>query len=241
MRWILLCCALAGHAAAATAPLRICVDDQPHPPYVFPDHDGSLQQQLRTAAAQVGRTVRFLPAPILRCREMARIGTIDGHLAMAYISANLPLYAFPYKHGVIDTERAVVSTRTMVFRASGSTVHWDGKRFNGLGTPVLIPRGVLLLQERLDAMDQAFDAGGRALDANFDKLLAGRAALAIGYEQDGQDLLRTARYAGKIDTLPIPFTEEYSFLALSQPYYQANKDEAERLWTALGALKKKQP
>ncbi|MES2127988.1 MAG: hypothetical protein V4463_12005 [Pseudomonadota bacterium] len=241
MRWILLCCALAGHAAAAKAPLRICVDDQPHPPYVYPDHDGSLQQLVRAAAAQAGRTVHFLPAPILRCRELARTGGIDGQLAMAYISANLALYAFPYRRGAIDTERAVVSTRTMAFRLKGSTVQWDGKRFDGLATPVLIPRGVLLLEERLGAMGQPFDAGARASDANFDKLLAGRGALAIGYEHDGQALLKSARYAGKIDMLALPFTEEFSFLVFSQPYYRANTDEAERLWTAIGVLKKKSP
>ena len=86
--------------------------------------------------------------------------------------------AFPMAQGVADPSRSVMSGRTLVFRRKGSKVDWDGKRFSQLKTPVLIVFGSSMVIQRLGALGLPFDDKGKGVDANFSKLLAGRADIA---------------------------------------------------------------
>ncbi|MES2297850.1 MAG: hypothetical protein V4582_12465, partial [Pseudomonadota bacterium] len=128
--------------------------------------------------------------------------------------------------------------RSVVFRRIGSGVDWDGSRFRQLNTAVLIPFGAVLLVDRLKAMEVAADDKGKTLEANLVKLLAGRGDVVIGAETSGFALLNDPQFKDKIEMLPTPFSEEPYYLGLSKQYHGANAELAERLWNAIGRIRK---
>ncbi len=224
-------------APANSAVLKICIDNQPHPPFVLPDRDGLLQTMARQAADVADYKIDFIAAPIARCREMVRTGDVDGFLAATYIKANLSSYVYPLKRGEIDNARAVVTASIAVYRKRGVNAGWDGKQFSKLHSKVLIPFGVFLLEERLSDLKVEFDNGARSNAANFDKLLAGRGELAVMNRNDGRQLLEDPRFAGKIEALPINFSEEAFFLVLSRAFYRKAPQQAETIWNEIGKLR----
>jgi polar amino acid transport system substrate-binding protein len=218
--------------------LRLCTDEKSHRPYLTPEGGGTAGLLIQLSAREVGIDVQFYPAPTTRCREEIRVGLADGFPITPHTPALEPFMAYPMKKGKPDGERAVMTARTAVFRRSASSVDWDGSRFSGLSTPVLVPFGAVLLVDRLKAMDVAMDDKGKSLDANLVKLLAGRADAAIGSETSGFALLADPQFKGKVEMLPIAFSAEPYFLGLNKQYYEANSELLEKLWTAMGRIRK---
>jgi polar amino acid transport system substrate-binding protein len=227
----LLSLACVPQAGAAT--LRLCVDERPWPPYLMPSGDGMAQRLLRDAAREAGATLAAYAAPVTRCREEIRYNAADGFPIAPYTPALLSFMVFPMRGGEPDPARAVMSARTLAYRRTGSAVQWDGVRFTHLATPVLVRFGSVLMVDKLAAMDVQADDSGKMLSANFSKLLAGRADIAVGLETTGLALLALPEFAGKIEALPVPFTDEAYYLGLSRTFYNANPQLSERLWDAI--------
>ncbi|WP_228893566.1 hypothetical protein [Pseudoduganella aquatica] len=213
--------------------LRLCVDERPWPPYLTPSGDGMAQRLLRDAAQEAGATLATYAAPVTRCREEIRYNSADGFPIAPYTPALLPFMAFPMRGGEPDPARAVMSARTLAYRRTGSATHWDGVRFTHLATPVLVRFGSVLMIDKLAAMGVQTDDSGKTLSANFAKLLAGRADIVVGLETTGLALLALPEFAGKIEALPAPFTEEAYYLGLSKAFYDAHPQLSERLWDAI--------
>lgn len=234
--WSLAAASLLASALHAE-PLRICADEQSHMPFIDKAGNGVTGQLLLQAAAEVGVQLVFYGAPITRCREEIRAGLANGFPTAPYTTALLPFMVFPMQQGKPDTARAALLARAMVFRRRGSAAGWNGKVFSGLAMPVLMPFGAVLLSDRLQAMHVPVDDKGKTLDLIFGKLLAGRGDVAIGSEYSGAALLTEPRFAGKIETLPLPFSEEFYYLGVSRAYYDANPTQVEQLWDAIGRIR----
>ncbi len=218
--------------------LRLCIDEKSHLPFITPKLGGTVGLLIQQAAREVGVKIDTYAAPITRCREEIRANVADGFPSAPNTPALQPFMAFPMQKGKPDADRAVLVARAMVFRRKDSPAHWDGRQFTRLTTPVLVNFGAVLLVDRLAAMGVPADDKGKTLDANMHKLLAGRADIALGAEYSGYALLADPQYAGKIDTLPLPFSEEPYYLGLSKRYYGANPVVAEQLWNAIGRIRK---
>jgi len=218
--------------------MRLCVDERSHLPFITPAGDGTAGLLIRSAAREVGIQVEFYGAPITRCREEIRAGVSDGFPTAPYTVSLLPFMSFPMNRLEPDAERAVMLARAMVFRRHGSQAGWDGKRFTKLEMPALVPFGAVMLVDRLQSMQVPVDDKGKTLDANFDKLLAGRGDVAIGAEYSGYALMADPRYAGKVEAVPAAFSEEPYYLALSKRFRDTNPDSAEQLWNAIGRIRK---
>ncbi|MES2163112.1 MAG: hypothetical protein V4476_18300 [Pseudomonadota bacterium] len=226
-------CCLAG---AVT--LHLCTMESGNPPFITVDATGVVDQLIRQAAQEVGIAVEYHVAPLTRCREEVRNNVADGFPYTPYSPSLAPVFVYPMRGAGIDAARAVSNGRTTVFRRVGSKTEWDGRRFAHLSTPVLVPFGMAMLQDRLKALEIGMDNSGKTMEANFVKMLAGRSDVAVGTEYHGRELLALPRYAGKIEELPVPFTDAPYFLGTSHRFYQANPQLVEQLWDAIGRIRR---
>lgn len=227
-------CVLPVHAAT----LRLCLDERPMAPYVTPSGGGLAGQLIAEAAKEVGLTVKHYAAPITRCREEIRFNAADGFPTAPYTASLWHFIVYPMRGAQPDPARAVMSLRNRVYRRAGTAAGWDGARFTQLSTPVLVRFGSMLAVDKLAALGVPADDSGKTLEANFSKLLAGRADLAVAPELLGQALLDLPQFAGKIEALPAPFTDELYYLGLSRQFYDAHPQLSERLWDAIARIRR---
>lgn len=223
---------------ASAAKLRICSDELPHVPYLMPGGQGTTGLLIRMAAADIGLDVEFYDAPVRRCREDLRANEADAFPVTPYDPDALPFVAFPMADGKVDRTRATTSIRTIVVRRIGSPAHWDGKLMTGLQKPVLVKFGTIQTAKKLKAMQVAVDETGKSPQSNFRKLLAGRGDLAICPEVEGHLLLRQPEFAGKLEALALPFTDDVYYLAITKQFDTLNPGVAEQLWNAIGRAKR---
>lgn len=223
---------------AAAVTLRLCTDEHSRLPYITPQGTGVADVLIREAARELGITVEFRPAPITRCREEVRVNAVDGFPTVPYSASVTDFMAFPMHGNDPDPSRAVGNIRAMVFRRVGTPAAWDGARFTQLNTPVLVPFGSVLLLDRLTQMGIPLENTARGLEANFQKLLAGRAELAVGSEFTGNVLLGQPQYAGRIEVLPVPFTDEPYYLGVSKHFRDSNRETMEKLWNTMARIRK---
>jgi ABC-type amino acid transport substrate-binding protein len=234
-----LACGLLAAAPAAHGGdvLRICTDDASHPPFLYPDRDGTIQVLVRMASAQVGVPVAFMPMPVRRCKAEFQRRAVDAAIVAAPIQANASDFAYPMRQGRADADKAVAVVQARVFRRKGSKASWDGSQFSGLAGPVLVPTGNAFITHRLEQLKVPFDEGARDAEQNFMKLLGSRADLVVVPENDGLALLREPKWAAKIEALPIAFTAQEFFLAFSQSYFRDQPAVATAYWRAIGEIR----
>jgi len=199
---------------------------------LFPDHDGSMQTTIKMAAARIGIDVNLTPLPFKRCRDSVDANLVAGILGAGYTPQNESIAVFPMKANGVDTSRALVSLKAMVFRAKGSGAGWNGREFSGLNLPVLF-QGYPAFLSKLEALRVPYDYGTTTVENNFSKLLADRGAVVIAFENDGMAALAKEEFAQKIEMLPTPFTEMAFYLAFSKQYFKQNTALAEKLWNAI--------
>ncbi|MES2950961.1 MAG: hypothetical protein V4858_20695 [Pseudomonadota bacterium] len=223
---------------ASAAKLRICSDILPHPPYLMPGGHGTTGLLIRMAAQDIGLDVEFYDAPIRRCQEDLRANEADAFPVTPYAPDVLPFLVFPMADGKVDRPRATTSVRTLVVRRIGSPANWDGKALTGLQKPVLVKYGTMMIGKKLAALQVAMDDTGKSPESNFRKLLAGRGDLAICPEVEGHALLRKPEFAGKLEALALPFTDDVYYLAITKQFDAKHPDVAEQLWNAITLIKR---
>ena len=160
--------------AGAAETIRVCSDDQPHPPFYFPDREGTVQVLLRMAAARAGVEIQIVPMPVRRCEAEIQNGGADAIAVAEFESQALKRYVFPLRNGRADPAKSVASTSALVFRSKGSSASWDGRRFTNLNGPVLVQTGHVFITRRLESMHIPFDSGAAAAEQNFLKLIGKR-------------------------------------------------------------------
>ena len=222
--------------AGAAEIIRVCSDDQPHPPFYFPDREGTVQLLLRMAAKRAGVDLQIVPMPVRRCEAEIQNGGADAIAVAEFEPAALNRYVFPLRNGRADSAKSVASTSALVFRCKGCRASWDGRRFTHLDSPVLAQTGHVFITRRLESMHIPFDSGAAAAEQNFLKLIGKRGELAILPQHDGLALLREPKWADKIEALPAPFATEEFFLVFSKRYFEAKAPVAEALWKAIADL-----
>ncbi len=242
MAAMLRCCVLGAALLAVTGmgraePVRVCISDIPYPPFLFPDRDGSIQWLLKKAAARAGVSIELPVMPIKRC--MAEM--VSGRIA-ARVAGDTPVtrasLSFPSKAGAPDADLSLGYAREMAFRLKDGTVDWDGHSFVRLNGTVLMQPGFSYTEELMQRLHVNVDIGGKTLDANLGKLLAGRGDIAIGFEFYAPFVLARPEFTGKIEMLPIPVHEATYYLTFAPDYYKRHRADVERLWTAAAEIRR---
>lgn len=214
--------------------LRVCAGDQPHHPYVLPPPapPGTVQILVDMTAQAAGVRLRVEYRPWRRCQEEVRAGRQDALLSAAALPYNFALARFPMRNGKVDTRRAVGAAVVRAARRASSTVNWDGKRFSGLQQPVAISTSYVLLRDIVQRSGTSVDDGGKTLDENLGKLVAGRVDLVLDYENDLQAAI-ARHFSRQVVMLPTPISQDFYYLAFSRQFYATHGALAERFWDEL--------
>lgn len=244
LRRLIACASLALAASAPAATLdrngvltlSLCIEENPFPPFIFTDRDGTIPILVKMAAREAGVKVVFHRAPYLRCLAEINAGQADGYPSAAIANVTKDL-VFPGSPKAPDAEHATVTTRVMVYRPRGSTVSWDGKQFRGLTGPVLHDRTTVLVAQRLQALGVAADSNAKNSEATFSKLQLGRGAIAISFEAGAAPLMAQPRIAARIEMLPVPFYVENYYLAVNRGVFAQHRSRIEALWQAIARIK----
>ena len=208
----------------------LCVDSNDWAVFTYPDHDGSLQTLVRSAAARQGGVVRYVSYPWRRCELMAEKGEVDGLLAEPWTKLSRDRFAFPLSAGKGDPRRAVAQVDLVFLQRAGGGASWDGKALRGLIGRVAFVQGYSEMGSALDALGipNRDDYKSDMLDVR--ALLAGRNNVIATYAESADVLTAMPDLSGRLVRLGPPFARLPYYLAFGKGTYQVRRDEIEALW-----------
>lgn len=215
---------------------RFCSIDVDFAPFARVNGAGHYQYLLTVAAQKAGITLDRWVAPRRRCLEEVRNGASDGMIA-AYAPERAAYAVFPMSGATPDVTKTFGTVRYYVYRRKNSSLQWDGQHFNGLGQGVIgVESAFVFITDRLRADGVPYDDGGKTLEQNFSKLMAGRVNGVIAMDLEADKLL-AGPYAGKIERIGQPFDLTPLYMMLSRQFYTRHPDAATRLWHAIESMR----
>ena len=236
-KFLILLLALACQAVRA-GDWTLCVDGNDWGVYTYPDHDGSLQTLVRSAASRLGDGVRYVAYPWRRCESMAEKGEVDGLLAVPWTALSRNRFAFPLSKAKGDPSRAVALVDLVFLQRAGGGVSWDGKNLRGLKGRVARVQGYAELGATLDALGipSSDDYKSDMLDVR--AMLEGRANVIATYGETA-DLLQTMpNLAGRLAPVGPPFARLAYYVAFGKDTYAARRAEADALWHQIAEMRR---
>ena len=175
-------------------------------------------------------------APRRRCLDEIRAGISDAMVA-AFAPERVSIGVFPMVGDSPDVTRSFGAVRYFAYRRHGTTVEWNGQRFEGLGQgSVGVESAFVFVTDRLRALRVDFDDGGKTLEQNMGKLAAGRVDVVIAMDLEA-DRLVASRYPGRIERAGKPFDITPMYLMLSKSFYSREPQLAQRLWRAMETVR----
>ena len=236
---VLIIAALA--AATPVAAFEMCVEEQPLIPLANAGREpqGHAEILVKEAARNLGIAVTETIAPWVRCNRMVAAGAYDAALNMTFAGHNPGIAMFPMTQaGTADTDKSVGRYTSRLFRRIGSTADLMDGIFINTAKPVGIQAGYQLHRELIQkahwtALEIPNDANQMA-----EMLAGGRVDLLVG-DYAVQRVVEM-KYKTLIEPLPALFSDSVVYLVFSRPYYQANQEMIERLWTEIGRVRNSQ-
>jgi len=216
--------------AAHAGDWTICVDSNDWGVYTYPDHDGSLQTLMRSAAEQLGGEVHFVAYPWRRCELMAEKGEVDGLLAVPWTALSRDRFVFPMREARADTAQAVSVVDLVFLQRAGGGASWDGRTLRGLTGRVAHVQGYAELGGALDALGipTSDDYKSDMLDVR--ALLAGRTNVIATYAESADLLLTMPDLSGRLARVGPPFARLAYYVAFGKEVYEARHAEIDALW-----------
>jgi len=208
----------------------ICVDSNDWGVYTYPDHDGSLQTLVRSAAEQLGSEVHYVAYPWRRCELMAEKGEVDGLLAVPWTALSRNRFVFPMREARADTAEAVAVVDLVFLQRAGGKASWDGQTLHGLTGRVAHVQGYAELGGALDALGipTSDDYKSDMLDVR--ALLSGRINLIATYADSADLLMTMPDLSGRLARVGPPFARLAYYVAFGKDVYGARRSEIDALW-----------
>ena len=220
---------------------RVCVGDQPIPPYVLndPRRLGRAERLIVEAGRSVELSVLIQRYPPKRCRAMVASGDSDMTLGAA-TPENLAEWRFPMKADAPDVERRIARLNLVWVRRPDSKLDWDGTQITGLPhgtTPRVGTRtGQRAATHALRNLPVQVDGTARSTNQLVRMLLASRFDLALGLQEEFEVALAEPDVKA-LTVLPRALVREDFYAVISHQHLQANLAPAERLWNAIGRMR----
>ena len=228
----MLLAASCAQAAEKPARLRICAMDVDYPPFGKVDGTGHLQYLVYQAAKGIHLELERHVAPRRRCLEEIKTGVSEA-MASAYSTQRSEIAVFPTVAGAIDASKASGVMTYYVYRRTGSTLDWDGRRFKDLGAGRLgVQSGFIYVTDRFTQIGVPYDDGAKALEPTLAKLAAGRVEGVVGMMEEADQLI-AKRYPGQMERTGTVFEQTPVYLMVSHQFYSQNPKLVERYWQAL--------
>lgn len=220
---------------------RVCVGDQPVPPYVLndPKHLGRAERLLVEAGRSIGMNVMLQRYPNKRCRASLSSGDSDMTLG-GPTPENLAEWRFPMKAGIPDPDQAVAHINLIWVRRSDSQLDWDGKQLTGApaGKALVVGTraGQLLATNALRHLSVQVDDTAHTPKQLLRKLVGNRVDLVLGLQEELEVALADPEVQSSV-VLPRALRRNDYFAVISQLHLSANFATAERLWAAMGRMR----
>jgi len=234
---LILLLALACQVARA-GEWTLCVDNNDWAVFTHPDHDGSLQTLVRSAAARQGGVVRYVSYPWRRCELMAEKGDVDGLLAVPWTKLSSDRFVFPLSSGRDDPQRAVAQVDLVFLQRAGGGASWDGKNLRGLVGRVAHVQGYAELGGALDALGIPSSDDYKSDMLDIRALLGGRTNVIATYADSADLLTAMPDLSGRLVRMGPPFARLPYYVAFGKGIYRARHDEIEALWRQIADMRR---
>ena len=237
---ITLLAALACQAAycAPAAPLHLCYEDVPQPPWTMPDGSGLNIELLKRVETLTGEQFVLSSRPWLRCMEETRLGRMDGMIGGAD-SPERRQFSLPplLPNGSPDAGKAMYVDNVSIFLRAASGAAWDGKELRNPRRTVVTQRGYFVA-DLMRARGQRVIDNVKSADEALRLLASGTADVAVLMENSVQNMLRDdPRFRGRIVMAPTPFTVFPFYLLIGRASYEKNPARMEAIWSAIAAVR----
>lgn len=138
---LILLLTVSSHAA----PLKLCFEDVPQPPWTMPDGTGLNFELLKRVEKQLGERFDYEAKPWKRCIEEMRAGVVDGVIDAADSPERRAFSSPPtLADGKANPAAALCEDKFNVYMRLGSSASWDGKRLRSPNDMVVVPAGYVV-------------------------------------------------------------------------------------------------
>ncbi len=240
-RHLLVALAVLGAQAAPcarAAPLQLCYEDAPQPPWTMPDGRGLNFDLLKRVAALTGEQFQLNSRPWARCMEEARLGRMDGMIGAADSPERRRFSVAPQlADGSADPARALYQAHVSLFLRAAGSAAWDGKTLRNPRGSVITQRGYLIgavLRQRGQHVIDTVKSSDEALRL----LAAGGADVAALMVPLDDTLLRDdPRFRGRIVKAPQPYATFPLYLLINRASYARDPARIEAIWSAIATVR----
>jgi polar amino acid transport system substrate-binding protein len=224
-------------AQANEAPktVRLCCDTVDVYPWVVDGSRGVNFMHLQTVAQRLGITFEITAVPWRRCLEQVRQGTMDGAFPASVTPERQALGVYP-GGATPDLNRRLMTNGYALYRRKGDTVNYDGRQITGLSGPVGAQAGYSIVSQ-LREMGLPLDISSADPAQTLRKLAVGRIAAAALQISQGDESIRQAEFAGKIERFGPPLVEKPYYLLFGKPFYTRETALAEAIWSQIAVVR----
>jgi polar amino acid transport system substrate-binding protein len=225
-------------AAAPCAPLKLCYDDAPQPPWTMPDETGLNIELLKRTEKLLGEQFVLAAKPWKRCLEEARTGLVDGIIGGADSVDRREYVALPQlANGQGDAEQALYSDVYLVFIRKKSGASWDGRQFVNLQGDVAAQRGYIVVDD-LRQRGHSVKDSIKSAEEGLRMLAAGAADAAVLLGVDGEKrLAANPRFQSRIAQSKWVFSAVPLYLLISRKTYEADPYRINRVWQGIRTVR----
>jgi polar amino acid transport system substrate-binding protein len=164
-------------------------------------------------------------------------GTIDGAFSASYKKEREALGAYPMKGGNVDKTRSLHKDSYFFYKLKGSKFGWNGKAVSNLKGVVGAPNGYSVIDDLKKLGLSVEESNGTLMD--FNKLAAGRVGVVAALELTADLLLKKSPDLNKVIVkVATPITSKEYYVMLSNQFVKSNPILAEKIWDAIGGMRK---
>ncbi len=220
------------------APLKLCYDEAPQPPWTMPDETGLNIELLKRTEKQLGEQFVFTAKPWKRCLEEARNGLVDGIIGAADAVDRRDYATLPQlPNGQGDPEQALYNDYYLVFIRKGSGASWNGRQFVNLKGDVVAQRGYIVVDDLRQRGHRVRDSI-KIPDEGLRMLAAGAADAAVLLGVDGEEkLAANPVYQSRIEQAKLIFSAVPLYLMISRKTYEVDPHRINRVWQGIRTVR----
>ncbi|MBH9552015.1 hypothetical protein [Inhella gelatinilytica] len=183
-----------------TPPLRVCLNEQPHLPWRFPDADGRVRKDgldffvLDALSQRAAVPITVHLKPWKRCLAELKVGEQDFILGISHLPEREEFAVYPERQGRPDESLALRHERYHWYAMRALPIQWDGKQLSSVATEALV--GVQTGYSIANAVRELglkIDEGARTAESNLEKLVRGRVAVAALQSKEADRVLLARR------------------------------------------------
>ncbi|WP_137937862.1 transporter substrate-binding domain-containing protein [Chitinivorax sp. B] len=219
------------------ATIKLCYEGEDVFPWILKSKKGLNIIMMEQVAKKSGLKLEMTAVPWKRCLNDLQSGTMDGAFAASYKADRAEFSAYPSKDGKPDPARRMMFDSYSLYRLKGSSVGWDGSKFQNLSGPIGTQPGYSVIDVLKQAGAQV-DDGAKTADDTLRKLVSNRIAAAALLTPEGDNSIATnSEFTGKLERVPTPLVEKPYFLIFSKPFQAKYPSTANQVWDAVASVR----